>query len=262
MHVHTQCEVLSAQNRSTFILPSDSKTDFGISSQELKVWHICFCSIALVRCISICEEALGHSEGAQPSVISMYPFHEKLEYACVEWSTCNCSSIGYICVCVCMCVFVCIFIVSGSMCASQTKHTQAEVLVHRYSCLFPPLCSRLVAPFPGSSHLPTLLLFVAFQSWEKQRQLVGSTANPQGQAVFLQKKVEQKYSTGKQTRESSSLGYLTRSPGGGAGTNAKLTRPIQTLAWAIPWLKGLHSFPLCNPVYTHTHTCTHTQTHM
>lgn len=45
---------------------------------------------------------------------------------------------------------------------------------------------RLMAFFPGSSHLPTLLLFVAFQSWEKQRQLVGSTANPQGQAVFLQ----------------------------------------------------------------------------
>lgn len=54
---------------------------------------------------------------------------------------------------------------------------------------------RLVAFFPGSSHLPTLLLFVAFQSWEKQRQLVGSTANPQGQAVFLQKRVEYTHST-------------------------------------------------------------------
>lgn len=33
---------------------------------------------------ALCDEAVGHSEGAQPSVISMYPFREKLEHACVE----------------------------------------------------------------------------------------------------------------------------------------------------------------------------------
>lgn len=69
---------------------------------------------------------------------------------------------------------------------------------------------KLMALFPGSSHLPTLLLFVAFQSWEKQRQLVGSTANPLGQAVSLQKRVEYTYST-RQTR-GSHPGHLTGLP--------------------------------------------------
>lgn len=134
----------------------------------------------------------------------------------------------------CACVYLWVYLLSSeNVCASQRKHTQAEVLVHRFTCLSPSLRSRLVASFPGSSHLPTLLLFVAFQSWEKQRQLVGSTANPQGQAVFLQKKVEQKYSAGKQTWGSSSLGHSTRSPSGGQGAQGPGRQGSQTLTWAV-----------------------------
>lgn len=120
--------------------------------------------------------------------------------------------------CICMCAHTCtrahgylhVYLLWSGECVSQRMHIG---LVHRYCCLFPPLCSRLVAPFPGSSHLPTLLLFLAFWSWAKQRQFVGSTANPQRQAVFLQEKVEQKYSIGEQTRGSSSLEHLIRSSG-------------------------------------------------
>lgn len=100
------------------------------------------------------------------------------------------------------------------MCASQMKHTQAEVLVHGYSCLFPRLCSRHVAPFPGSSHLPTLLLFVVFQSWEKQRQLVGSTANPQGQAVFFQRRYNRSTQLASRQKGTAVWGHLTRFSGG------------------------------------------------
>lgn len=91
-------------------------------------------------------------------------------------------------------LYVCVYLCCLSVCASSSEAHTAEFLVCRYSCLFYH-CVRLMAFFPGSSHLPTLLLFVAFQSWEKQRQLVGSTANPQGQAVFLQKRVEYTHST-------------------------------------------------------------------
>lgn len=94
------------------------------------------------------------------------------------------------------CIFVClcIFMLSECVCISQMKHTrQSSWCVDTVASSTSVL--RLMAFFPGSSHLPTLLLFVAFQSWEKQRQLVGSTANPQGQAVFLQKRVEYTGST-------------------------------------------------------------------
>lgn len=107
------------------------------------------------------------------------------------------------CVCLCThmcvhmtCIFVClcIFMLSECVCISQTKHTrQSSWCVDTVASSTSVL--RLMAFFPGSSHLPTLLLFVAFQSWEKQRQLVGSTANPQGQAVFLQKRMEYTHST-------------------------------------------------------------------
>lgn len=76
---------------------------------------------------------------------------------------------------------------------SNEAHTQSPWCVDTIASS--TIVLRLMAFFPGSSHLPTLLLFVAFQSWEKQRQLVGSTANPQGQAVFLQKRVEYTHST-------------------------------------------------------------------
>lgn len=75
-----------------------------------------------------------------------------------------------------------------------------------------------MAFFPGSSHLPTLLLFVAFQSWEKQRQLVGSTANPQGQAVFLQKRVEYTHST--RSRPEGAIHGTYKTPRGEAPSQA------------------------------------------
>lgn len=123
---------------------------------------------------------------------------------CVQESArdelCTSSGLTGMCVYVCVCVWTC----SPEVCAPLKGSTHRHASLHRRSCLFLLLCSRLVAPFPGSSHLPTLLLFVAFQSWEKQRQLVGATAILQWQAVFLQKKVEQK--KWRADRESSSLG--------------------------------------------------------
>ena len=116
--------------------------------------------------------------------------------------------------------------------------------MHRYGSLFLPLCSRLVAPFPGSSHLPTLLLFVTFRSWEKQRQLVGSTANLQGQAVFLQEKVEHKYSSGTQSKRAAgwgtSLGLLGRR-GMRPGSKARdklWSEPVHGLKASIPFFYG------------------------
>lgn len=54
----------------------------------------------------------------------MYPFHEKLEYAYVEYSAFNklYSSIGFIDVCarVCLCIYL---LSSGSVCVPQMKHT-------------------------------------------------------------------------------------------------------------------------------------------
>jgi hypothetical protein len=108
------------------------------------------------------------------------------------------------CVCVCVCVCVCahtwpaslyvyVYLCCLSVCVSLKWSTHGSWCVDTVASSTSVL--RLMAFFPGSSHLPTLLLFVAFQSWEKQRQLVGSTANPQGQAVFLQKRVEYTHST-------------------------------------------------------------------
>lgn len=52
--------------------------------------------------IIVCTETLGHSEGAQPSVISMYPAHEKLEYT---WNgVCLTNSALLLGLLMCMCV--------------------------------------------------------------------------------------------------------------------------------------------------------------
>lgn len=92
MHVHTQCEVLPVQNRSTIIFPSDNKTESRIGSQESHASHLpasLSCLSWMYQCHPLCDEPLGLSEGAWPSVISVYPFHDKLEYACVEPSPLN-----------------------------------------------------------------------------------------------------------------------------------------------------------------------------
>lgn len=101
---------------------------------------------------------------------------------------------AHVCTWPCIFVCLCLFMLSECVCISQMKHTrQSSWCVDTIASS--TIVLRLMAFFPGSSHLPTLLLFVAFQSWEKQRQLVGSTANPQGQAVFLQKRVGYTHST-------------------------------------------------------------------
>lgn len=80
--------MLSVQNCFTSIFLSNNKTDFGTSRQRSHISHIFVPALLPYLGVSVlsamCDEALGHSEGAQPSVISMYPFHEKLEHACVE----------------------------------------------------------------------------------------------------------------------------------------------------------------------------------
>lgn len=71
--------------------------------------------------ITVCTETLGHSEGAQPSVISMYPSHEKLEYTWNGVRLTNFTLLLGLLMCVCL-----------LMCVSQKKkHTQAQVRVHR-----------------------------------------------------------------------------------------------------------------------------------
>lgn len=112
--------------------------------------------------------------------------------------------------CVCVCahahdythLYVCVYFCCLGVCASLKRITPRQSSWCIDTVASSTIVLRLMALFPGSSHLPTLLLFVAFRSWEKQRQLVGSTANPQGQAVSLQKRVEYTYSTREQTRGS------------------------------------------------------------
>lgn len=118
----------------------------------------------------------GILQEPQPSVISRTPFPENLKVLVWSRGALNhlCTSVGFtdVYVNVCVCVYTCSL--GESVCDSHGAHT-AVGPVQRFSCFSPPLRSRLVAPFPGSSHLPTLLLFVAFQNWEKQ----GSLLDPQ-----------------------------------------------------------------------------------
>lgn len=87
------------------------------------------------------------------------------------------------------------------------------------------LPSQEAAPYPG-------LLFVVFQGWEEQRQLVGATADAQRQAIFpLEGRIEVlSWRADKRERQS---GAPARVSWGGKGTAAMQARPTQTLAWTI-----------------------------
>lgn len=217
--------------------------------------HIFIYSVALVSSIIICDKAASMLKEPNHQSLLRISFMGNLNKP--VWVECIYHTLHFSWIYwqACACVYLWVYLLSSeNVCASQRKHTQAEVLVRRFTCLSPSLRSRLVASFPGSSHLPTLLLFVAFQSWEKQRQLVGSTANPQGQAVFLRKKVEQKYSAGKQTRGSSSLGHSTRSPSGGAGGTGARQARLTDFDLSHPGALFLPSLKsgACTHLYTHT----------
>lgn len=71
-HVHAWCEVLLPYQETSFIFWRDKSVDLGISSRvkgPTPCIYLLFCSVSLVGCISIWDEALEHWEVAQPSVV-------------------------------------------------------------------------------------------------------------------------------------------------------------------------------------------------
>lgn len=71
-YVHVWCEVLLPYQETSFIFWRDNSVDLGISSRvksPTPCIYLLFCSVSLVGCISILDEALEHWEVAQPSVV-------------------------------------------------------------------------------------------------------------------------------------------------------------------------------------------------
>lgn len=120
----------------------------------------------------------------------------------------------------------------------------------------PTIVPKFVAPFPGSSHLPTLA-FCSVLELEEIKVVCLPTENPQGHAVFLQKKVEHKHPTGEQNRGSSNWGHLTRSLG--AGGILKSGRQGPCKLWLEPSMAQRPPFlSFLKPnVCTHSHTRAH-----
>lgn len=71
-YVHAWCEVLLPYQETSFIFWRDKSVDLRISSRvkgPTPCIYLLFCSVSLVGCISIWDEALEHWEVAQPSVV-------------------------------------------------------------------------------------------------------------------------------------------------------------------------------------------------
>jgi hypothetical protein len=145
----------------------------------------------------------------------------------------------YCCLCICLCVPL-----------EWSTHRQRSCV--QVQLPLPTIVLRLVAPFPGSSHLPTLLLFVVFQNWKKQRQLVGSTANPQDRLFSSRRRWSTSAQLGSRPEGAVTQDTLPGLLEEGHQGQAHEAHSCQ----GQTGLKGLRSFPLWNPV------CAHTETHV